>query len=86
MGSPSASLKFRAPARDSGAGDITLVPVNPGESRLNFSYFPARVIDRSVHKGRMPTMIAVRKAEQSESGFDGRATGRGRAGAGPSRR
>ena len=86
MGSPSASLKSHAPARDSDAGDITLVPVNPGESRLNFSYLSARVVIRSVHKGRMPTMIAVRKAEQSESGFNGRATDRGRAGASPSRR
>ena len=57
---------------------IPLIPVNPGESRLNFSCFPARVVTRTVHKGRMPTMIAVRKAEQSESGFDGRATGRDR--------
>ena len=83
MGSPSASLKFRAPARDANAGDIRL---NPGESRPNFSCFPARVIDRSVHKGRMPTMTPVRNAGQSAYDLDGRATGRDRAGAGPSRR
>ena len=83
MGSPSASLKFRAPARDANAGDIRL---NPGESRLNFSYFSVRVVDRNGYKRRMPTVTPVRNADQSAYDFGGRATGRGRAGAGPSRR
>ena len=65
MSSSSASLKSRAHTHDSDAGDIPLIPLNPtypANPTLKLLLFCARVVDRSVHKGKMPTMTPVRNA------------------------